>query len=174
MAFRWPLGGIGHISSRGLIRSIPRLPPPPTPLAPPIPSRTAGATGRAARPEMHWRGRRIPDWIARPLMPDSLYGPQSGLGYDPVVRSEHQTPDGAPENTREVEALQIVVLISMPSPERAQALRLREGLWEVGRRESGSSGKSRAEVEVSSRGMTGECVLGSARVNWQGEIDGSV
>ena len=106
-----------------------------------------------------------------------IIGPAAPVLYTSVNAPKnvkaHVAAFGA-KNMREVEALQSVVLISMPSPERAQALRLREGLWEAGRRENGSSGKSRAEVEVSSRGMTGECMLGSARVNWQGEIDGSV
>ncbi|KAI1794320.1 hypothetical protein LXA43DRAFT_996565 [Ganoderma leucocontextum] len=170
---RWPLDGTGFVSSRGLMRSIPRLPPRPTPRAPPVPSRVTVASRRTA-PEMRWRGHRVPDWIARLLMPDPRDGPQAWQGFDPDARSDCPTPDETSQGETEVQALQLVVLVSMPSPERARALRVRAKALEAERRESGSNGEFRAEVDVSAGKTIGEYLLGTARVPWkEGEMGGS-
>ncbi|PIL23119.1 hypothetical protein GSI_14428 [Ganoderma sinense ZZ0214-1] len=180
---RWHLGGGGFVPSRGLMRAIPRLPPPPTPRAPPNASGSGSRTGTGAAasaapsraaPEMHWRGRRVPDWIARPLMPDSLDGPRFN---DPDARAEGPGPDEAAEVCeREVQALQVVFLVSLPSPERARAARVRAKALEADRRESGGSGMFGGEddSEASAGTTIGEYLLGTARVPWRdGEISGT-
>ena len=103
-------------------------------------------------------------------MPESL----ERLGFDPDPRAECPGADETVEGSeREVQALQVVVLISLPSPERARALRVRAKALEAERRESGGSGKIRAEVEVSAGKTIGEYLLGTTRVPWrEGEIIG--
>ena len=69
-------------------------------------------------------------------------------------------------------ALEVAVLISMPSPERAK----RRKVDEVVRMNTGAADKTEAEIEeleVSEEETMGDYVLGFARVPWDGEIDGS-
>ena len=97
-------------------------------------------------------------------MPESL----ERLGFDPDPRGECPGTDEIAEGgEREVQALQVVVLVSLPSLERARASRVRAKALEAERRESGGSGKFRAEVEVSAGKTIGEYLLGTARVAWK-------
>ncbi len=153
---------MGYALARAGMRSVPRLPPPPTPLTPSVPSRSR-TTPRSAQPqpEVRWRGYRLPAWIARLLLPDSVRGHAN--------TSAGSGPGGSPVTERAklpVQGLQVLVLVSMPSPERAWARRARVKAVEAG--DEQDTGKQRAAVSYVGNGQVGlgEYALGVARMPW--------
>ncbi|KAI0758412.1 hypothetical protein BD413DRAFT_591440 [Trametes elegans] len=131
-------------------------------LARPLPPHTATELSRSpprrtprSEPEVRWRGHRLPQFLARPLLPPTMQRPTVVYG----------TEDTVPEEKEPVKAIQVAVLIAMPSPEHARA-----------RRVLLDSGKVDAEVEeleVSAGDGLGDYVLGLGRLPWEGEVDGA-
>ena len=215
----WATGGIAFLPTRGAMRAFTRLPvPAPAPPSQPSPSprttiapipsastpTTASAWG-AMGPELRWRGHRLPDWLARPLLPHpdsppaSVRDARTSLQASPADSAAERAgvaagkdglgdTDAGADADKQPETVEVVVLLEMPSADRARAW-ARRG-WEKaiearaeGRRDSSgseslASGKARAAdgVEVcgeDSEGIQGDYVVGSARLRWdEGKRDG--
>ncbi|CDO71107.1 hypothetical protein BN946_scf184844.g111 [Trametes cinnabarina] len=114
-------------------------------------------------PEMRWRGHRLPEFIARPLLPPAE--PGTGHQNSEVVELDNKAP---------VRGLEIAVVISMPCAARARSSRM----VDAGHSMIAKSGKAAmyAEIEVievSGGQGVGEYVLGFARLPWDGEVEGA-
>ncbi|KAI0628555.1 hypothetical protein C8Q77DRAFT_1220754 [Trametes polyzona] len=158
--FRWPAS---FIASRGMMRTIAASPslarPPPLQLIGQAPPRRTTRN----EPEVLWRGHRLPQFIARPLLPPGMQPREDSSGADEPTPSE-ELP---------VSALQVSVLIAMPSPETSQARRAREKADECDSESSKKDGGAEIEeFEVSPVEGLGEYTLGFTRMPWAGEIDG--
>ncbi|KAH9852368.1 hypothetical protein C2E23DRAFT_922165 [Lenzites betulinus] len=150
-------------TSRGLMRTLaasPALarPPPPHLAGPGAPRRVA-----VVQPEVHWRGHRLPQFIARPLLPPGMHAR--------VVTKD--VPERAPGAEGSIDALQVGVVIAMPSPAASQARRARAKESDGGGKMADGSGAEIGEIEVSleEEGL-GDYMLGFARLPWAGEVDG--
>ncbi|KAI9069093.1 hypothetical protein FKP32DRAFT_1560388 [Trametes sanguinea] len=147
---------------RGFMRSLattPSLARPPPFQHPHTPARPRTST---RIPELRWRGHRLPDFIARPLLPP----PEPGEVHEIVetVELESKSP---------VRGLEVAVLISMPSPDRARSTK-RVDAYGSGSPNSSKMGVDAQveEFEVSGGHETGEYLLGFARLPWEREIEG--
>ncbi|OSD05136.1 hypothetical protein PYCCODRAFT_1450689 [Trametes coccinea BRFM310] len=147
--------GRGFMRSLATTPSLARPPPfqhPDTPIRPRTTPRI---------PEMRWRGHRLPDFIARPLLPPPE--PEEVHGSWDTVELESKSP---------VRGLEVAVVISMPSVDRAKS-RKRSEIYASG---SPNSSKMMVdaeveEFEVSGGHEAGEYLLGFARLPWEREID---
>lgn len=158
--FRW--GAPSFIPSRGMMRTLAASPGLARPLPPFQPRQAAPRRIARPQPEVHWRGHRLPQFIARPLLPPGMH-PRP---------SDRETEADAREAQGPVSALQLSVVIAMPAPENSQARAAREKL-------GGSvtcAGKSKDSVEIEEYEVSpvedlGDYMLGFARVPWALEED---
>ncbi|KAI0718742.1 hypothetical protein C8T65DRAFT_637950 [Cerioporus squamosus] len=156
----WAPGGMGAMGftlSRGGLRAIPRPAPVPSPTPRPVYPIRARPPPRPPR----WHGHQIPAWVVRWLSGPARTG--LGRGEDFEGRTEQEMHERQP-----VQALQVLTVITMPSPERAAARRTRAkaveaGVSPIAEQERGYAPGDAEEV--------GEYVLGVARVPWEtGEV----
>ncbi|KAI0754288.1 hypothetical protein C8Q80DRAFT_358760 [Daedaleopsis nitida] len=163
---RWAAGGMGGmgfaLARAGMRSTVPRASLPPPRPTPSTPSNTSNIP-RAA-PEVRWRGHRLPGFLARALLPVSVVArslPSSAPDGDASAGEELEMVgrEGAP-----VQALQVLVLVTMPSAERALARRARTKAAD-GAGESPKSLALEAQQGMGEAGL-GEYALGVARVPW--------
>ncbi|KAI0641320.1 hypothetical protein C8Q79DRAFT_929850 [Trametes meyenii] len=164
---RFPWGSTTSIfPGRGMMRTLAATPalarPLPPHVAPPAPPRRPAQS----QPEVRWRGHLLPQFIARPLLPPNMLRRDIGN-----VLEECVVEDKSP-----VQAIEVVVLISMPSPEGAKARRLASKATEADGLDS-DDGKMSVDAEIEELEMVpeeglGDYVLGFARAPWADELDG--
>ena len=148
------------IPGRGFMRSLATTPALARP--PPLHASMQSPPRRPTRtlPEVRWRGHRLPQFLARPLLPPGMQPSSSPAG----------TEELEPELDLPICALEVAILISMPTPEIAKR---RKG-GEAAHVTTGAADKTETEIEeleVSEEDTMGDYVLGTARVPWVEEID---
>ncbi|KAI0331731.1 hypothetical protein GY45DRAFT_1321798 [Cubamyces sp. BRFM 1775] len=155
---RWDATSV--IPGRSFMRSLATTPSLARP--PPLHASMQGPPRRPTRtlPEVRWRGHRLPQFLARPLLPPGMQPSSS-----PAATEELE-----PELNLPIRALEVAILISMPSPEKAKLRKVDEAP-EVAPDGADKTEAEIEELEVSEEETMGDYVLGFARVPWDGEID---
>ncbi|RPD54913.1 hypothetical protein L226DRAFT_571572 [Lentinus tigrinus ALCF2SS1-7] len=160
----WASGGMGAMGfafSRAGLRHIPRPAPLPTS---PTPRPVYPIRARPPPRPPQWHGHHVPGWLVRVLAGPAPVLQNAGLG----TGGGTWTGEGEVEK-QPVQALQVLTVITMPSPERAairsaRAKAMEAGVSPIAERE-GEARPSQCAEDF------GEYVLGVARVSWDfGEV----
>ncbi|TFK92489.1 hypothetical protein K466DRAFT_581820 [Polyporus arcularius HHB13444] len=152
------MGAVGFTFARAGLRTVPRPAPAPVPSrAPPTLRPVYPIRARPPPRPPRWHGHQILGWIVRQL---------SGPAYAGLGRGEGDEHHQEMLEKQPVQALQVLTVITMPSPERAANQGTRAKAREAGvspatEQERGRAPERAAEV--------GEYVLGVARLPWDGE-----
>ncbi|KAI0821896.1 hypothetical protein BC628DRAFT_786141 [Trametes gibbosa] len=159
---RPPWTAASFFTGRGLMRTLAAGPALARPPPPHLSTHGAPRSIPVMQPEVRWRGHRLPQFIARPLLPPGM--------ELRVVTKDITGP--APGGECTISALQVGVLIAMPSPEASRA-RGAHGYETPSDEDKTGSGAEIETFEVSSEEGLGDYMLGFARLSWAGEVDGS-
>ncbi|KAI0355822.1 hypothetical protein OH77DRAFT_1424078 [Trametes cingulata] len=151
------------VPGRGMIRSFAATPALARPLPPHLNSPTPSRRAARTLPEVRWRGHRLPELLARPFLPPGTEQREIRFGAD----------EDASEKKQPVHALQIAVLIAMPSPVASAARRARSDSMKSAHAEKDGMGAEIEELEVSTEEELGDYMLGFARTAWSEELDGA-
>ncbi|KAI0367400.1 hypothetical protein BV20DRAFT_970585 [Pilatotrama ljubarskyi] len=149
------------IPGRGMMRSFASTPSLARPLPPQINSYTPSRRATRIQPEVRWRGHRLPPFLARPLLPPGMERREIRSG--PIEDTSETAP---------VRALQIAVLIAMPSPAAPRAGGARSGSMASAQTGKEGVGAEIEVLEVNPEEDMGDFMLGSTCVAWSEEVDG--